>query len=192
MLPAQAAPYVFRLWPPPSLHVRRRSHWHFDPRPPKPSIACFSRHAARSQRAISHRRQPSSRRYAAHEPDVLSTPYLVNAFYTARPDALAATWRTAKGPIAAAHLALTRLGCCWPAPFEIADHEGSVYNMFHVLPKTMRHLLHRATLDRLAEQLAGSPPTRRVLDEPVRKLLRSSSLTPQQKGIVATVFCGGV
>ena len=136
-------------------------------------------------------------RYAAHEPDVLSTPYLVNAFYTARPDALAATWRTAKGPIAAAHLALTRLGCYWPAPFEIADHEGSVYNMFHVLPKTMRHLLHRATLDRLAEQLAGSPPpphppTRRVLDEPLRKLLRSSSLTPQQRGIVATVFCGGV
>ena len=48
--------------------------------------------------------------HTAHDPDTLSVPRLTNAFYLARTDACNATWRTAKGPIAVAHLEIRRLG----------------------------------------------------------------------------------
>ena len=89
-------------------------------------------------------------------------------------------------------LPVARLGRTWPSPFEFADNDGSTYHIFHVSPQTIRHVLHRATLDRLAEKLANYPLSRRVIYEPVCKLLRSASLSPQQKGLVATVFVGGI
>ena len=52
----------------------------------------------------------------------------------------------------------------------------------------MWHLLRRATLDILAH----SPLPRRVIYEPVCKLIRSASLIPQQKGTIATVCSGGI
>ena len=71
-------------------------------------------------------------RSAAHEPDVITAPHLVNAFYATLPDALEATWRTAKGPIATGHLELARLGWTWPTPFEFTDDEGNTYHLVHV------------------------------------------------------------
>ena len=131
-------------------------------------------------------------RSAERDADVLSIPYLVNAFHTRLPDALAATWRTAKGPIAIAHLELARVGWTWPSPFEFADAAGRSYHIFHASPKTIGHLLHRATLDSLAEKLARSTDTRRALYEPVCRMIRSGAFSPQQRGIIATVFAGAV
>ena len=56
----------------------------------------------------------------------------------------------------------------------------------------MRHLLHRATLNRLAQQLARSHDQRRVLFEPVVSVLRSSAFSARKKGMVATVFAGSL
>ena len=131
-------------------------------------------------------------RAAAHDADVLSTPYLANAYYATRADALSACWRTAKGPIAVAHLELRRIG--WPrtTPFEFTDAEGNTYRLLHVSPNTIRHLLHRAALTHLAQQLARAPDQRRVLLGHVVKMLRSNTFSARQKGIIATVFAGGI
>ena len=117
---------------------------------------------------------------------------LANAYYATRADALSACWRTAKGPIAVAHLELRRIG--WPrtTPFEFTDAEGNTYRLLHVSPNTIRHLLHRAALTHLAQQLARAPDQRRVLLGHVVKMLRSNTFSARQKGIIATVFAGGI
>ena len=58
-------------------------------------------------------------------------------------------------------------------------------------PNTIRHLLHRATLAHLAQQLARAPDQRRVLLDSVVKMLGSNAFSARPKGIIATVFAGG-
>ena len=53
-------------------------------------------------------------------------PDPASAYYSTRAEARSATWRTARGPIAVAALELQRLGWTWHAPFQLADHDGTL------------------------------------------------------------------
>ena len=59
-------------------------------------------------------------------------------------------------------------------------------------PSTIRHILHRSSLHRLARQLAQSHSQQCILYEPVCSAIRSSTLDARQKGIAATLFSGGL
>ena len=102
-------------------------------------------------------------RAVAHDPEALSIPFIAGAYYNTRANARTASWRAANGPIAVAWLELKRLGWPWPTPVEFPDADGNIYQLVQFSPNTMRHLLHRATLDGLARRLAKAESPRRVL-----------------------------
>ena len=52
--------------------------------------------------------------------------------------------------------------------------------------------MHLATLHGLARQLARAPGPPRALYEPVARLMHTRSITPQQNGLIASVFAGAV
>ena len=128
---------VLRLRNPPRRHLRSGGHWRrhwrpahtFRPRARGRSLTAGGHlkgdpagHAGHAGHAAAARWALEAWRSAAHDPDTLSIPQLASAVYLARPDACCATWRAAKGPIAVAHLELSRICWSWdPPPFEFTN-----------------------------------------------------------------------
>ena len=117
--------------------------------------------------------------------------------HAARSHAVAASWRTARGPIAVAFLELGRIGWQWNQPFSFVRPDGASICLLSTSPQAVRHQLHQATLFGLARRLAGIEGSldgdrRRVIYEPVCAFLRASAPTPRSKGVVRALFSATV
>ena len=78
-----------------------------------------------------------------------------------------------------------------PPPPPIRVHRPGWHPLFHLLhvaPSTIRHILDRASLHRLAQQLARSHNQQRILYEPGCSILRSSALDARQTSIAANLL----
>ena len=76
--------------------------------------------AGRASYAAAARWALEAWRATAHDTEARSLPYGTNAYDLTRPEARAASWRTARGPISMANLELRRIGWHWPTPVRMS------------------------------------------------------------------------
>ncbi len=116
-------------------------------------------------------------------------------------DGAAAAWRKVRGPIAAAHLTLARLGWRFNGPFEVQDERGYTVQLTQTSPSLLKDLLidgvRRRMERKVGEAWGRRDPAfrgRRVCVDVALRHMRASKngLTKKQIGAYRSGVCGAI
>ena len=107
----------------------------------------------------------------------VSLGWLQRVWTHARKRARQATWKSARGPIATAHLELRRIRWEWKTPFEVTDDRGYALRLLDVSPLELKGALRLAWGRQLARDLGGKDSVGRqcqLLATPILKFVRAA------------------